>query len=98
MTYYWLNLLRKTLKHEENPEGNSAERVILRERGYYKTWTINNILIFFISLAALLCLSKVSYAGPVFFLAGICGMCMSALYGFRAFMIYKNYYELDIED
>ena len=46
MTYYWLNLLKKTLKHEENPEGNKTERFILRERGYYKSWIINNILIF----------------------------------------------------
>lgn len=28
MTYYWLNLLKKTLKHEENPEGNKSERFI----------------------------------------------------------------------
>lgn len=46
MTYYWLNLLKKTLKHEEKPEGNKSERFILRERGYYKSWIINNILIY----------------------------------------------------
>ena len=97
MTYYWLNLLKKTLKHEENPEGNKSECFILRERGYYKSWIINNILIFFVSLAVFICLTKVHYVGPLFFLAGFCGMCVSVLYGFRAIMIYKNYDELETE-
>ena len=97
MTYYWLNLLKKTLKHEENPEGNKRERFILRERGYYKSWIINNILIFFVSLAVFICLTKVHYVGPLFFLAGFCGMCISLLHGFRSIMIYKNYDELEME-
>ena len=97
MTYYWLNLLKKTLKHEENPEGNKSERFVLRERGYYKSWIINNILIFFVSLAVFICLTKVHYVGPLFFLAGFCGMCISLLHGFRSIMIYKNYDELEME-
>lgn len=91
--YYLLTTVYKTkeLKLDET-------NLEIKPRSVWKQKAFNNLLICFVSIAVFIFLSKVPYAGPVFFLAGLIGALYSITFLVRALLIYKYYDDVFSEE
>ena len=79
-------------------ELNFENKIEIKPRSHYKQNAINNLLAFVVSIVCFILLSKVPYAGPVFFLIGLMGSLYSITFFIKALLIYKHYDQIFSEE
>lgn len=99
MNILLLNVIIRTIpKIDANKFEDS--RLIVKPRKEWLEEFINNILIFLFSIIAVILTDKlpIPYIGTFFFMGGFYGIFHAILFGIRAFLIYKAYYQIFKED
>ena len=99
MNILLLNVIIRTIpKIDANNFEDS--RLIVKPRKKWLEDFVNDILIFVCSLIAVVLTDKlpIPYIGTFFFIGGFYGIFHELIFGIRAFLIYKAYYQIFNED
>lgn len=99
MNILLLNVIVRTIpKIDANNFEDS--RLIVKPRKKWLEDFVNDILIFVSSLIAVVLTDKlpIPYIGTFFFIGGFYGIFHGLIFGIRAFLIYKAYYQIFNED
>lgn len=94
-----LNIIIQTIPKVDANKYEEGQ-IIVKPRRKWKSDFINGLVIFLLCFVAVILTDKLPlpYVGSIFFICGTFGMLYSFLYGFRAFMVYKYYYDIYKED
>lgn len=73
-------------------------KIIIKPRDDWRNDIFNWIIGFAASLVSFIVLKYIPYVGVLFFMGGFLGMVMSAMYLFRAIVVYRHYDDLFTEE
>ena len=95
MTYY--GFLLSTIYHAKEID-LEGQKLQIKPRPEWKKSAVCFLFGTILSLLVFLLLSKVPYAGPVFFLAGFAGFLYCLVFCIRDFLVFKDYDNIFTEE
>ena len=96
MNYGFYLFLLKSEYHVN--ELNLDQKIEIKPRSYFKHRAITFSLVLIISIISFIVLSKVPYAGPIFFLASLAGALYSITFFVKSLLIYRHYDKIFSEE
>lgn len=99
MTSFLLNIIIQTIPKVPANEYQDAKFVV-KSRNAWKQDIFEFIMIFITSLICLFTFDKlpIPYVGNILVLYGVFGSISGVIFSFRAYMVYKHYYDIYEEE
>ena len=99
MNILLLNIIIKTIPKTDANDFEDSHLIVKPRKAWLED-VIKNFLIFLVSIIAFIMFDKLSipYIGTFFFIGGYYGIFHGLIFGFRALLIYKAYYQIFKED
>ena len=94
-----LNIIIQTIPKVDANRYEDGQ-IIIKSRSKWKSDAISGLSICILCIIAIIFTDKlpIPYLGSIFFIGGFFGLIYAALWGLRAFLVYKYYYDIYKEE